>query len=199
MIRVVLADDHPVVLSGLERAIEEEAGLEVVARLENANGIEERLRALRADVLVIDLHMPGVGNLDRLTEIGAAGVPIVLFSLYAEGSSADAALSAGASFCVSKARPMRDVVRAVRHAHAGRRERPRRQAPHLSLSPREKLIFERILQGEPLKVIAIELELSTSTVHTYAGASVRSWAWRRSLTSSATPRGSGILEPGEGR
>ena len=74
-IRLILADDHPIVLDGLRRLFESEADFEVVASAADGNSALEAVRSHPCDVLVIDLKMPGRNGLDVLEAIAAEKIP----------------------------------------------------------------------------------------------------------------------------
>ena len=169
MIRVFLADDHPVVTEGVARFLDAEEDIQVVGRRRSAVGLSEAFVGAEADVLVLDLDMPGMFGAETVKLLAAEGINIVVFSLYAEGPLAGELQLAGARAFVSKSRELTDLATAVRRVHAGERVAlPASAAPHLALSQREREIFDDIVGGKALKVIALDLGLSSSTVHTYA-------------------------------
>jgi two-component system invasion response regulator UvrY len=183
MIRVVLADDHAVVREGLRRILEEHADLKVVAE---AGTGDEAVRALAdtpADVLVLDVSMPGPGFLDLLERLQAAHPKVrsVVLSMHPESQYAVRALRAGAAGYLTKEQSPEFLVEAIRKAHGGGvyaspslgealasgvRRREQRE-PHEALSDREMEVLVRLGAGQSVKAIAADLALSRKTVSTY--------------------------------
>src|SRR5829696_8499548 len=88
-IRLVLTDDHPIVLHGLQRLLETYNDLEVVASCGDGEGALEAVRSLTPDVLPLDLRMPKVGGLDVLRTIEAERLPVRTLLLTAAVSDDD--------------------------------------------------------------------------------------------------------------
>ena len=168
MIRVFLADDHPVVLQGVKRVLDLAADLEVVGVAERAYALAARVQETGADVLVLDLDMPGMGGARTLRRLAAAGVSVVVFSHYPEGVVRTDLLAAGARAVVSKERDLAYLAAVLREVAAGRAPAPESPPELPPLSARERQVFDGIARGMPLKALAAELNLSISTVHTYA-------------------------------
>ncbi|MCA9536884.1 MAG: response regulator transcription factor [Myxococcales bacterium] len=169
MIRVLLADDHPVVIRGVVTGLDAEPDIEVVATATSGGEAADKAVAYEVDVAVLDLHMPGTSGLELVRTVSATGTAVVVFSLYAEGPMATEAVAAGAKWAVPKSAPLTELVRAVRAAARGRQMPVATGSdPVAGLSRREREIFEHIVAGAPLKVIAVDLGLSTGTVHTFA-------------------------------
>lgn len=169
MIRVFIVDDHPVVARGVAAHVAAEPGICVVGSAFDGVELLAAVTASAADVVVLDLQLPGVNGFELVAQLSAAGVAVVLFSLYGEGAMAREALAMGARWAVAKAAPLSTLTDAIRAVAAGERLVLEDQADALAgLSRRERQIFDRIVAGDPLKVIAADLGLSTGTVHTYA-------------------------------
>lgn len=170
MIRVLLADDHPAIRAGVAKFIASEADMSVVGQIGDCSGVVALYREVAADVLVLDLHMPGMKGLETVRETSKAGMKVVIFSMFTEPSLAEEMRRAGACAMVSKEAELDVLVGTIRDAVASESvvvsPAPSRL---LGLSLRERQVFEGIVQGKPLKVVAIDLGLSASTVHTYAG------------------------------
>lgn len=183
MIRIVLADDHALVREGLRRILEDHADLRVVAE---ATTGEEALRAVAAspaDVLLLDISMPGPGVFELLKRLGEGhpSVRTVVLTMHPEDQYAVRVLRAGAAGYLSKERSSGLLVEAIRKAHrgevfvspslgdtlarqvAGRGGRP----PHEALSDRELDVLVRLAKGQSVKAIAADLSLSRKTVSTY--------------------------------
>jgi two-component system, NarL family, invasion response regulator UvrY len=179
MIRLVLADDHPVFRAGLRELLSSHyPDIEVAG--EAATG-EETLAAaesLRPTVLLLDVAMPGPGflNLLRLLRARCPEVAVLVLSAHPEEQYAIHVLRAGAAGFVSKIAPLPDLVAAIRQAATGRRYVSHEAAGLLAeavsgapagLSARELEVLRRIGAGRSVKEIAAELGISPKTVSTF--------------------------------
>ncbi len=120
-IRIVIADDHPVVRRGLRQLLEAEDGLEIIAEAEDIAGARRYARGHRPDVLVLDINMPDGSSLEAIPAIRAE-VPemaIVVMTMQNEPAYARHALTAGALGYVLKEAAEEELVEAVRRAAAG--------------------------------------------------------------------------------
>ena len=183
MIRVVVADDHAVVRAGVRRIIEDHADLSVVAEATNGDEVLTTLAEGPADVIVLDISMPGPGIFELLRHIGERHPTIrtVVLTMYPEDQYAVRVLRAGAAAYLSKARSADLLVEAIHTAFrggvyvdpavgetlaahvVGRAER----LSHQQLSDRELDVLVRIAKGQSVKAIALDLGLSRKTVSTY--------------------------------
>ncbi len=123
IIRLVVADDHPIVLEGLERLFGLEGDLEIVARCVNAREALEAVRLHRPDVVLLDVRLPGGSGLDVLDQIRREGLPTRAV-LLAGSVSADEmmeALRLGARGVVLKEMAPELLIRCIRTVHAGGR------------------------------------------------------------------------------
>lgn len=169
MIAVFLADDHPVVAQGVASFFDAQPDLHIVGEARDGEGLLTACRASGADVLVLDLQMPGRHGLELVQELAREGLTIVVFSVYAEGPMAAEAIAAGARWVVPKQSGLSTLADAVRSVHRGEvLAVARPEAALATLSRRELQVFREIVTGHPLKVIAADLQLSAGTVHTYA-------------------------------
>ena len=181
-IRVLIADDHGVVAEGLRHLVEAEADMQVVACA--ADGREAVRLALEArpDVVLMDLSMPELNGAEATRAIVQAdrGCRVIVLSMYAEAEYVRRALKAGASGYVVKRSAGREVVEAIRAAHAGQRYLSARVAgavlgaaagggddPLARLSAREREVLQLIAEGRTGAEIAGRLALSPKTVETY--------------------------------
>ena len=177
-IRVALVDDHAVVREGYRRLLALESDLQVCGEFADADAVYEALQrqTLVADVLVLDLSMPGRSTLDLLRRIQAhwPALRVLVFSMHDDPARVQQALRAGALGYITKSSPPEDLVAAVRHIArgqpvlssdiAGHALQPAAPLPHLSLSPREFEVMRGLLQGHSLEQIAEALHISTKTV-----------------------------------
>ena len=178
MIRVLIADDHPVVRAGYQRLLEQAGDIRVVA---DANDGQEAYAAWLAhgpDVLVTDLSMPA-GGLELIRRVlqRDAQARVLVFSMHDGALLVRRALEAGARGYIPKSSPPECLVEGVRALHAGRRylapELPagllQREAQDetgrlAALSAREFEVFRRLALGESAAQCAQALNLSAKTV-----------------------------------
>lgn len=182
-IRVILADDHAVVRAGLARLLEEQPDIRVVGEAADGDATLRLAREVPADVLLLDVRMPGPGFLETLRHVRARApaLRVLVLSVQPEDHFAVRALRAGAAGYLSKERSSEELVQAVRRVHGGQRYLTSAVAerladhlgadgvrpPHEDLSDREHEIFVRIAMGEAVSDIAADLSLSPKTVSTY--------------------------------
>ena len=179
MIRVLLADDHPVVRSGYLRLLEQERDIRVIAEAETGEDAYAAFVADPPDVLATDLAMPGGGGLELIRRVllRAPAARILVFSMYDSPPLVRRALEAGARGFLTKAAAPQSLVDAVRALHAGERYLGADLAPGLlqrdpaceaerlaELSLREFEIFRLLAQGHSAGECAQALKLSAKTV-----------------------------------
>lgn len=192
---VVLVDDHDLIRRGLRGAVERDGEFAVVAEAATLAGGLRDVRALRPDVVIIDLGLPDGSGLDGVRTMRAerADLGIVVLTMYADDEHLFAALEAQASAFVSKSAPTEEVLSAARHAASSplaftasglSAAMRRRLTPTRSpLSGREQQVLELLGAGMTVPLIALQLFISLSTAKTYVaklyeklGASNRSQA-----------------------
>lgn len=181
---VVIADDHPIVRRGLHEMLAEEPDLIVAEEVADGDGLLTAVAAGRADVVVLDLALPGARGLDLLRRLRAdhPRVPVLVLSIHPEEPYAVRCLKAGAAGYVEKTSDPGELLEAIRTVISGRRYlsarvadrlvggpevRQEREPPHETLSEREFQVMCRIAGGRTISEIAAELELSVKTVSTY--------------------------------
>lgn len=103
-LRVVIADDHPGYRAGLAAAIRAHDGLELVGAAADGQDALEQIRALRPDVAVLDLRMPGLGGLEVCALVAGAGATrhVVVLTMFVDRELQSRAREAGARVCLSK-------------------------------------------------------------------------------------------------
>lgn len=177
MIRVIVADDHPIVRHGLGRLIDLEPDMKVIAEAADGADLLEILARHPCDVLVLDLSLPYLRGLELLAAIKERwpALAILVFSVHPEDNFSLYLMDAGAAGYLSKDRVIDQVLGAIRCVAAGRpfitdrlaQLRSERGsdalAPHQRLSAREHQVFTRMIQGMSVSAIAAELEISAST------------------------------------
>ncbi len=178
-IRIVLADDHTVVRSGLRMLLDSEADFEVVAEAGEVESTRRYVRGHRPAVLVLDLNMPGESSLDAIPVLRAEspGTQIVVLTMQEELAFARHALGAGALGYVLKEAADDELVRAVRAAAVGETYLTPRLGARMAsepeigrpddLSEREAEVLRLIALGHTNAEIAEQLFLSVRTVETH--------------------------------
>ena len=188
LIRLLVADDHPLFRHGLRTLLETVPGFEVVGEAVQGEQAVERALALRPDVVLMDLQMPGTGGIAATRAIAEAApeVRVLVLTLFDDDASLFAALRAGARGYVLKETDETELVRAIRAvangeaifgpAVAGRvlawfaapRAAPRPAFPELT--ERERDVLRLIAQGRANPVIARQLGLAPKTVANHVSA-----------------------------
>jgi two-component system response regulator NreC len=179
-IRVVVADDHRVVRSGLRLVLGAEPEIEVVAEAGDVDAAIRAVRAYHPHVLVLDLNMPGEPSLDAIPRI-AAELPdtaVVVLTMQEDPAFARAALRSGARGYVLKEAADDELVQAVRSARVGRTylnpelgarmaAEPPPSGPPDDLTERELEILRLIALGHTNSEIGQQLFLSVRTVESH--------------------------------
>ncbi len=176
-LRVVLADDHAVVRTGYRRLLELEDDMEVIADFGDSDSTCAWFARHAADVLVLDLSMPGRGGLETLARVKARqpALRVLVFSMHDSPAMVDQALKAGADGYLTKSSEPDALIDAVRRVARGERPLSADVAAamaeaadvHLGLSPREFEIFRLLAAGRTVEQIATRLFLSVKTVANY--------------------------------
>jgi two-component system response regulator NreC len=178
-IRIVLADDHGVVRSGLRMLLDAEPDLEVVAEASDVEAAQRYVRGHHPAVLILDLNMPGGSSLEAIPELRSESpqTQIVVLTMQQEPAFAREALGAGALGYVLKEAADEELVQAVRNAAAGERYlNPKLGAriasepppgPPDDLSARETEVLRLIALGHTNAEISEQLFLSVRTVETH--------------------------------
>ena len=183
MIRVLIADDHPVVREGVRRILQRATEMEVVGEVGRMDEVLEAAKRLKSDVVVLDIGMPGPSYLEVLAALPAAspGTRALMLSAEPEDEYAVRSMRAGALGYLTKDYAPPDVIEAVRRVAQGRRyvsatlaERLALEAvsgaekpPHERLSNREFEVLRLLAGGLSLKEIAARLEVNPKTVSSF--------------------------------
>jgi two-component system, NarL family, invasion response regulator UvrY len=183
MIRVLLVDDHAVVRTGFRLLLQSVADVSVVAEAESGEAACQLYAELSPDVVVMDLAMPGMGGLEALRRIRArhADAQVLTLSAHDDPMHARRALQEGALGFLSKRGAPEALLEAVTAVAAGRRYLDPVLAQKLALaefdggakSPVERLserefeVFVRLAGGATVQRIAVDLNLSASTIGTH--------------------------------
>lgn len=181
-LRILIADDHPIVRSGLRQVLTE-AGVSEVGEAADPQQVLDVSREHHWDAIILDLGLPGRGGLDVLKELKAEQPkrPVLILSVHAEEQYAVRALRAGASGYLTKEAASDRLLEAIHAIISGRRyispalaERladtlgsDPSQPLHASLSDREFQVMRLIASGKSVGDIAEVLSLSVKTVSGY--------------------------------
>ena len=183
--RVLLADDHPVVREGLKAILSAERDITVVACEADGESAVQSVRRLKPDVAVLDIQMPGMSGLEAARRLNGekCGTHVVILSLHKDELDVQSAIAAGVSGYVVKDDAAAELVGAVRAATRGDFYfSPRLSASVVQalrhgptstagkLTPRERDVLQLLAEGLRSKEIAGRLDLSTKTVEGHRAA-----------------------------
>ena len=181
--RVLVADDHPIVLKGIKQVLGETPDIIIGGDARTGEEVLRKVRQGRWDVLVLDFRMPGLHGLDLIRQIKRDNpkLPVLVLSMHAEDQFAVRLLKGGASGYITKESAPGELVKAIRKVCsggtyisaqlaaqlAGNLAQPQEQFSHHALSGREHEVLCRIGEGQSVTDIAEALALSVKTVSTY--------------------------------
>jgi DNA-binding NarL/FixJ family response regulator len=203
-IRLLIVDDHPIMRDGLRGVFSDDPDFEVVAEAGNGTEAVALAARLAPDVILMDLRMPGMGGVEAITQLRAAGHParVLILTTYDTDRDVLPAIEAGATGYLLKDAPREELLRAVRSAHAGRpvlapsvagtlMSRAGGLRPEPGLSPREVEVLRLVAEGATNQSAARQLMVSETTIkthllHIYAKLEVRD---RASAVATAYKRG----------
>ena len=182
--RVLLADDHNLVRAGVRRILESHPGIEVVGEVADGAAALEFLSREPADVLVLDLSMPGMDGFETLKRVRAVApaIKVLVLSMHADAEYVARAVREGADGYILKDSAVHDLVNAVKAVRAGQvfhspevqrslsdLVRGRAMAPGTldELTAREREMLQCIAEGLATKDIAARFAISARTVETH--------------------------------
>lgn len=187
-ISVLIADDHPVVRSGLKALINSIDGFEVVAEVADGESAVRETQLLHPDVVLMDVQMPGVDGLEATRRIRAAlpDIGVLILTMFDDDETVFAAMRAGARGYLLKGAEQEDIDRALRSVVAGEAifgpgiasrvlsffsaSKTLAPAAFPELTPREREVLDRVAAGQRNSVIAQALFLSPKTVSNHLSA-----------------------------
>ncbi len=182
MIKIIIADDHPIVREGLKKIVEKTS--DIVVADEASTGEELLIKLCNDhDIVLLDISMPGIGGLEVLERLRTQKhkLRIIVLSMHSEENYAVRVLRAGASGFLTKDKAPYELIDAIRKVSLGGKyvssslaekmvfdldfygDKP----PHEKLSNREYQVMCMISSGKTIKQIAEETSLSISTISTY--------------------------------
>ncbi|MFN2556451.1 MAG: response regulator [Nitriliruptorales bacterium] len=185
-IRIVIADDHPIFRDGLRGTLSSADDMEIVAEAESGEAAVELVDTHQPDVVVMDLHMPGLHGIEATRRIvqRSPHVGVLVLTMFEDDASLFAAIRAGARGYLLKGADKAEILRAIRAVGAGeaifgptvaRRVIEYFSAPQLpgpplpfpQLTEREREVLDLIAQGHNNEAIARKLFLSPKTVRNH--------------------------------
>jgi DNA-binding NarL/FixJ family response regulator len=178
MISVAIIDDHPLYRQGLAMAIEQADDFTLVADAESVEDFDRR--DVTVDVVLLDLHLPGIKGAEGVAHICARGPKVIVVSAAGAADDVIDALAAGAAGYLTKDAEAEDIRRAVRAVASGQTyvsptlasylinaNKPRAASLEHQLSPRELEILALVAAGETDRDIAKQLFIATATVYSH--------------------------------
>jgi two-component system, NarL family, invasion response regulator UvrY len=183
MIRILIADDHPIVRRGLKQILSDEPDMAVPGEASDANEVLDLVQRGVWDIVILDIKMPGRSGLDVLKELRQKypKLPVLVLSIHPEDQYAVRALRTGAAGYLTKESAPEELVKAIRtilnrgkyvsvslaERLAFELETDGSKTSHLRLSNREYQVMLLIAGGKRLSDIATEMALSVKTISTY--------------------------------
>jgi len=178
-IRILIADDHPIVVDGLRAVLSTQPDFEVVSTANNGEEALHKVNLFHPDVLLLDLEMPRVDGVETLRRLAASAVTVrtIVFTAFDTDDRIVDAVRAGAQGYLLKGSPREELFNAIRVVHAGgsllqpvvasrllsRLNQP--STPDLNaLTARESEVLNLLAQGLPNKEIAAQLVITERTV-----------------------------------
>ena len=183
MINVLIADDHALIREGLKKTLSDEPDMKLIGEANNVAELFKQLGRLVANIVLLDITMPGESGLDALKELRQKypHIPVLILSFHPEHRFAVRALKAGASGYITKQSAPEELVQAVRKIVGGGKyvsaalaeelatelDTGSSKLSHETLSDREFQVMRLIAAGKKSSEIAEELSVTLSTVNTH--------------------------------
>ncbi|WP_411752326.1 UvrY/SirA/GacA family response regulator transcription factor [Serratia sp. (in: enterobacteria)] len=183
MISVLLVDDHELVRAGIRRILEDIKGIKVVGEAQCGEDAVKWCRGNSADIVLMDMNMPGMGGLEATRKIVryTPDIKVIMLTIHTENPLPAKVMQAGAAGYLSKGAAPQEVINAIRSVHAGQRYiasdiaqqmalsqlEPQAENPFSTLSERELQIMLMITKGKKVNEISEQLNLSPKTVNSY--------------------------------
>lgn len=183
--RILLADDHKIVRDGLRSCLAGQPRFEVVGEAADGQQAVELARSLRADLVVMDLAMPGLNGIEATRQIVAdrsRRTRVIILSMHSDPEFVAEAFRAGAWGYVLKSSAFEELLTAIQTVAGGQRyispsvagalvsdltRTGNKPSPFRQLTARERQILQLLAEGLSAKEIAYKLKISDKTVHTF--------------------------------
>lgn len=210
-IRVFMVDDHALVRAGLRMILSTETDMEVVGEAESGEEALPLIRRIKPDVVLCDLHLPGISGLEITERIvrGKLDCRVVIVSVLEEGPLPKRLLDVGAHAYVGKGGDARELIHAVRDAARGKRYLGSTVAQNMALasvggtgspfdqlSPRELEVAMLLVQGLRQDSIAKRLSLSAKTINTHKSRLFEKIGVHDSIALARLAARYGLMDPG---
>jgi two-component system invasion response regulator UvrY len=182
-IRILIADDHPIVREGYKKILMSQPDMDVTGEAGNGQEVLDLIQKKDFDLILLDISMPGRSGLEILKELKGQKphLPVMILSIYPEEQYAVRAFRDGASGYLTKASTPKELISAIRKVSQGGRYVTEAlaekltyflhgdvdKAPHEKLSDREYQVMLLIASGKTVTQAAEELCLSVKTISTY--------------------------------
>ena len=204
LVRVLIVDDHPIVLDGVTLAVQNTSWLKVTGYARNGREAVAAVNALRPDVVLLDLRLPDMLGSEAVLAIRRCSptVKVILFTAYPDHAAVDAALAAGVDGVVVKDTEREALIDVIRRVMAGERvvlvdqndgAMVSRKLREHGLTRREYDILRHVAMGETNPEIAAALGLTRNTVKTYLQRSLEKLGARNRIEALARASQLGIL------
>ena len=183
MIKIILADDHDLVRTGIRRILEDVSDFTIIAEAKNGEDAVQLCRKNAPDVVLMDVNMPGIGGLEATKRIVrmSENTRVICVSMHKESPIPLQVMEAGAFGFLTKDAEPEEVIMAIHKVFGGQKYidsevanniavgklSPSNDNPFDDLSSRELNIAQRLTKGQNVKDIANELSISAKTVNTY--------------------------------
>jgi len=179
-IRLVLADDHPMIRAGFKTLLSQSNDIEVAGEADSGQELMKVVSALKPDVALVDMNMPGMSGLEAMEKLHATfpEIKFVVLTMHEEREYVQKALKAGAAGYLLKNIDREELVSAIRAVFNGGKyfspeitsilaDTVARPASTEEITPREKEVLELVATGHSTKQIADKLGISIRTVETH--------------------------------
>jgi DNA-binding NarL/FixJ family response regulator len=172
-IRILLADDHPLLRDGVSGLIADQPDMKLVAEASNGREAIDQFRKYHPDITLLDLQMPEINGLDAILAMRSdyPDARIIVLTTYTGDAQVLRSLKAGAQAYLLKSALRRELLETIRAVHAGHRRIPPEVATQLAehavdeqLTSREIEVLRLIAAGNANKLVASELSITEETV-----------------------------------